>query len=251
MGIKRFSCIVLLLFLGLTFLSFLQPVMMTGCRAAIVWNDNFNDTDYNGWTLELGSFNAVDGTLRGVDATNAIRHDTATTTGTWSFDVQIVPQSSAYITLFAQVVSAGIADDCYTIRINQFGIDLRESTDWTNSYLDQASFADPINGWQQLDVTRNGSGQFYVFINGTQWLEGTGTSHDTATYFVLYCTNTAAFDNIVVSDTVDVIPTMDPGGTDTQPLPIPGFSFATIIFGLLIPVTAVLLLRRRTIKKDN
>ena len=251
MGIKRFSCIVLLLFLGLTFLSSMQPGRMMGCYAAVVWNDNFNDTDYLGWTLELGSFNAADGLLRGVDATNAIRHDTATTTGTWSFDVQIVPQSSAYITLFAQVVSAGIADDCYTIRINQFGIDLRESTDWTNSYLDQASFADPINGWQNLDVTRDGSGQFYVFINGTQWLEGTGTSHDTATYFVLYCTNTAAFDNIVVSDTVDIIPTTGPGGTGTQPPPIPGFPFAAITLGLLISISVVLLLRRRTSETDN
>ena len=251
MGVNRFSCIVLLIFLGLTFLSTLQHEGMMGCRAAVVWNDNFNDADYNGWTLELGSFNAVDGSLRGVDVTNAIRHDTATTTGTWSFDVQIVPQSSAYITLFAQVVSAGIADDCYTIRINQFGIDLRESTDWTNTYLDQASFADPINGWQQLDVTRDGSGQFYVFINGTQRLEGTGTSHDTATYFVLYCTNTAAFDNIVVSDTIDIVPTTGPGGTGTQPSTIPGFPLAGIILGLVIPVTVVLLLRRRTHEMDN
>ena len=249
MGVKRFSCIVLLIFLGLIFLGFLPPERSTNCQAAVVWNDNFNDNDYDGWTLELGSFTAIDGSLRGVDATNAIRHDTTTTQGTWSFDVQILAQTSAYITLFGEVVLSGIVDECYTIRINQFGIDLRQSTDWSNTYLDQTSFTDPISGWQHLDVTRDGSGQFYVYLNGTQLLEGIDTTHDTALFFVLYCTNTAAFDNIVVSDTVDIVPTTGPGGTGAPPPALPGFPFAAVILGLLIPLTVVLLRRRHKTEK--
>jgi hypothetical protein len=237
--------------LGLLLLSSLQPDGSTRCQATVVWNDNFNDTDYNGWTLELGSFTAADGSLRGVGATNALRHDTATTQGTWSFDVQILPQTSAYITLFGEVVLSGIVDECYTIRINQFGIDLRQSTDWTNTYLDQVSFADSIAGWQQLDVTRDGNGQFYVYLNGTPWLEGIDTTHDSASYFVFYCTNNAALDNVVVSDTVDIQPTTGPGGTDTQPAPIPGFPLVAVAIGLLLPLTVVLLQRYRITAKDK
>ena len=40
-----------------------QPVL---CNATVVWSDNFDDGDHEGWTIESGDFAVGDGMLKPV-----------------------------------------------------------------------------------------------------------------------------------------------------------------------------------------
>ena len=205
------------------------------CSAATVWADNFNDSDYAGWTIELGTFSAADNTLRGSGATNALRHGTATTQGTWSFDVEIAQGSGGvYITLFAETIASGIADGCYTLTANNYLWRFLRSTGSVNTQLDSYDPTETIAGWYHVDVTRDAGGQFYLFINETHRMDAIDTVENTANYFAFYCGAGEVLDNVVVSDSIDIADptTTDTTGDGTTPAPpIPGFPLGSIIVG--------------------
>ncbi len=244
MDVKRFSSIVCLVFIAALLLTNTQSKELNHCNAAVVWTDNFEDGDISDWTVELGTFTATDGSLRGVGATNAIRHGSATASGTWSFDTEIVGMGSVYVSFLAGETSGGIATSCYCLRINRFDMQLLESTNYQNTLLDSYDPAENIAGWVHIEITRDLSGQFSISVNGTAQLEATDTTHGASNYFVYYCNIDCALDNIEIDDSTGT--TTTPTGTES-PIPpgIPGFPFAAIGLGLLLPISLVLINRRR------
>ncbi|MHA2199868.1 MAG: hypothetical protein ACXACG_02200 [Candidatus Thorarchaeota archaeon] len=97
---KLLKCIGLLI--GLVFVISLIP--HTSATAVPVWEDNFNDRNYNGWTVKTGLFSCMNKTLAGTyDSTpegNSMRFDneiwanSTVSYGTWSFDLYFGGQSN-------------------------------------------------------------------------------------------------------------------------------------------------------------
>jgi pectate lyase len=230
----------------------LSPTAFTAntCSAATVWSDDFNDGNYAGWTLEIGSFSAADNTLRGTTTPSAVRHDTTVNQGTWSFDVLIAQATGGvFINLFAETVTSGVGDGCYCLTANQYLWRFLRRTGGSNTQLDSYDPTETITGWYHIDVTRDSGGQFYLWINGTHRMDVADTVENTANYFTFYCGTDEALDNVVISNTVDIAaPTTDPGtgtGTGTTPPPIPGFPLASIVIGGALALGVGFVTRKR------
>ncbi|NHI84120.1 MAG: hypothetical protein EAX81_07440 [Candidatus Thorarchaeota archaeon] len=55
--------------------------------AAIEWSDDFEDGNYDEWTVNRGGYSATDGVMRGTYSSfNWAHHSSTTALGTWSFD---------------------------------------------------------------------------------------------------------------------------------------------------------------------
>lgn len=249
MDVKRFSSIVCLMLIAALFLTTTQINGQAFCTATVVWSDDFEDGDISDWTLALGTFSVADGTLRGTESTNAISHASTTAYGTWSFDTEIVGFSSVYVSFLAGEISGGgISTSCYCLRINQFDMELLESTNYQNTVLDSYDPTESMEGWLHIEITRSANGAFVILVNGTAQMDATDTTHSTSTYFVFYCTNDCAIDNVEIDESAGT--TTPPNGPGTSiPPGIPGFPLAAIGLGLLIPLALVLVTRRRSAGK--
>jgi hypothetical protein len=198
-------------------------------RSAVVWSDDFEDENIDDWeiigidyttipgTLIPGNFSVSGGVLRNVgpEWDYAIRNSSVAY-GTWSFDVDI--QRPEGLNRFPvgfmgdynienlqnatgnnYIISFRIFDDDPPgdIRLakNIFG---EEYTIFLDSY-----YVEIIRGWKNIIVTREESGQFYVYLNGDLILDVVDTTHTTSECFIFYGSANPAIDNITVSDTID------------------------------------------------
>ncbi len=239
----------LILFLGLGLLA-LSLGIFPPAQAATVWEDDFNDADYNGWVVETGSFTAAGNTLRCTSvALSAIQHPSTVASGTWSFDFVFTGAAHVSAVYFAiGVISDIMGNQGYQILFNNYGFSLQVITDSATDILDSYTAPDGVQGRQHIDITRDTGGLFRVYINGTLQMDATNTEHTTANYFLIHMFQDESIDNVVVSNTVDVTPTTtDPGtGNPTGPPPgIPGFPTAAIAIGLIISVILALIIRKR------
>ena len=251
MDVKRFSSIVCLILISALFLTTTQLNGQAHSTATVVWSDDFEDGDISDWTLAIGSFSVADGTLRGTDSANAISHASTTAYGTWTFDIEIVGFSSVYVNILAGEISgSGISTSCYCLNINQFDMELLESTNYQNTQLDSYDPVESLEGWLHIEIVRDTSGQFTISINGTQQMSATDTTHSVSTYFVYYCNDDCAIDNIVIDESAGTTPPPNGPGTSIPP-GIPGFPLAAIGLGLLIPIALVLVTRHRSAGKTE
>jgi hypothetical protein len=74
------------------------------------------------------------------------------------------------------------------------------STSWDATRLDY-EIMDPT-GWHHVDVTRDARGYFCVYLNNTLILEAVDTTVTTTSLFAF--AYAGAFDNVVVSNTIDI-----------------------------------------------
>jgi hypothetical protein len=201
-----------------------QPIL---CKAAEVWSDDFDDGNYDGWTVQEGEFSATNHVLEitNTEEYNLIYHESTTVVGTWSFDMRV--GESTWMNTFAFMASNiwlgnfggeefWFFEDGYYLT---FGRDPTRFTfakfqdgtglDWATSYayipLAGAS------GWQHIDITRNNAGEMNIFINGTLRIEVNDTDISTSD-FVCFCGRgvegyNIAIDNVTVSDSIDITPT--------------------------------------------
>jgi hypothetical protein len=104
-------------------------------------------------------------------------------------------------------------------------------------------YIDPLQGWHHIEVSRDDSGWFKVFFNGTLESEFVSTV-TSSTYFEVYCRNATgcAIDNINVTDEIpDGTTTTTTDGTTPPPdgdmttmLIIAGVGIAVVVFVLVI-----------------
>jgi hypothetical protein len=68
-------------------------------KADVVWSDNFDDGNYDGWYIWNGTFSAMDHTLEPVPGDNMyfISHFSTVSNGTWSFDVLVGEGTTIYV----------------------------------------------------------------------------------------------------------------------------------------------------------
>jgi len=94
---------------------------------------------------------------------------------------------------------------------------------------------DEIDGTQHIEVTRNETGQFKVYINGTLRIEAVNNRWTTSQSFYLTSEEGASFDNVVVSED-----TVEPTG-DALLVPMIAVGGA----GAVIIVAALVIWKRR------
>jgi len=199
-----------------------------------VWSDNFDDGNYDGWTVQNGTFTVEDGVLKtGPGNLNIISCQSyGPSSGTWSFDLLATGWTVVYFVGNSQqdLVIVFTGQYYYVERINVVD----------NSYS-SAKFPGKASAWQHLNITRNLDGRICVYSNGTLVADYVDSTYvPPPDFFEFYSTGgEAAIDNIVVSDTVDIQPPSVP--FYMQPWFIPSIAAVAVV----IVVTVVLLMRKK------
>jgi hypothetical protein len=230
------------------------------CKAATVWSDDFNDGNYNGWYVTNGTFSAEDHTLRSIGAGGCIIHPSSVTTGTWSFDILGVNDTTIGFIGNYPVPISGIKNLCI-YKSSGFALDLIVAPQgYSSGYIDtEYDFPSSTKstGWQHIDATRSSDGRICVYINGTLVIDKVNTQFTTTSDLDYFCVwlgvdptagfpsplpffgSEGAIDNIVVSNTVDIQPPAAPFYMQTWFLTTVGAVIVVVV------VAAVFLIRRK------
>ena len=247
---------------GLALVLLCLSQVTSSTSAAGTWEDNFEGPP-EGWTFfgwsnatpqyEIieGNFTTADGTLKvRDDDINIARHSSTVTVGNWSFDLFIPEDYGATGEVYVWFMSNGSRPATeFPLRCFMIGawfpddrfyvIEWYDSLYAIHSQIDVDDIpADSISGWHHIDVSRNSTGYFEVYFNGTFVDDFVGISVTSSTYLEFLCNNAtgAAIDNIVVS-----IP-LENGGDGVIDWP-------PIIIGVVVAVAVIALvvvfLRRR------
>ncbi|MHA2187687.1 MAG: hypothetical protein ACXADL_12475 [Candidatus Thorarchaeota archaeon] len=251
---KVFCCAITVLLLS----SIIAP--LSG-RAATVWSDDFNDGNYNGWTIcenpglnyNSSNWSAANNYLQlDQEDWGTITHPSNIAYGTWSFDFKVNATQAtigrgASITFISNdinnITNVVEAEDwhCYWLRIRgyltvedeiAFTSSLHEWVDGVHTVIDSSGTDLPITGWNHIVVTRNTTGSFSVYYNGEPVMQGVGTEMTTSELFVVSVADWHMIDNIVVDDEIPT-PTTPPPPPDLL-LIVMGVSAVVIILVLVI-----------------
>jgi hypothetical protein len=210
--------------------------------SSVVWSDNFDDEDISDWQiiginetadpfyLIPGNFSVSGGVFRIVGPEwNYALHNSSVAFGTWRYDVDI--QRSDTVDRFAVgFLGEGYRETWLSGRGNNYLIshrliddgpsgDLRLAINTVSGgthFFDSYPVAN-ILGWNNIIVTREPSGQFYVYLNGVLILDSVDLTYTTSEAFGFYGMANPAIDNITVSDTIDydaAPPKIDPRLSD-------------------------------------
>jgi hypothetical protein len=200
--------------------------------AAEVWSCDFDDGNISDWSIygiegqyppytnPPGNFTTEDGVLRS-NSTGEVfsiaTHNSSVAYGTWSFDVDVVDTYNHEIVIPFIMIEWDLADWGIQDYFFQIVTGMYQSSDqprlqagkayvtvegsaieWYGPYLH-----DDILGWKHFIITRDITGQFYFYMNGTLAFGFKDTQHTTCNEFIFSTGGGPAIDNIVVSDSVD------------------------------------------------
>lgn len=241
-----------------------QPIL---CNAAVVWSDDFDDGNLDGWTVEDGSFSASEYMLKATgDFPNNIHHDSSVITGTWRFDIFVETTIGGYCLVFLNGLDFEWLGDpfgsgpgkSFILRLRANELVLHKFTGGElgasmGSYTHDSNF----EGAMHIDITIDSDGKTFVWLDGEEVIESLkiGT-FNTSEYFHIMTPQGIAFDNITVSDTLDIQTETTTTTTDTttettseetttSPTPTNGDVDTTMILligGGLVAVVVVLLI---------
>ncbi len=225
------------------------------CKAAIVWQDDFSDGDYDGWYADNDVLSASNHSLRLVSSSLIlghviIHHNSTMANGTWSFDVYMGEDSAGTVSIrfiHMSTVPAGHTETIfgyfysgYNLQIDQTGLLLGvyRQTDVTNIGIYRPLGG--LTGWHNINITRNLDGLFVVYCNGTRAFDAVDKQITASKYFVTqydgYMDSEGshfALDNVIVSDTVDITPPASLAG------------YGAIMLGVVIAVAVLVIWFRR------
>jgi len=212
--------------------------------AAVVWSDNFDDGNYDGWTVTEGAFDVIDGCLVQVsdgDLGHSIWHESSQVVGTWSLDVffgKDIPDTLGLPSTSIEFMGNGT--DSYTVSIGDLGIKF-SIRGYPLSYVEIGNYT---HTWTHIDITRNSTGGFHVYVNATSTtaepiLTVVDTTYSYSERFVIGIgyQDEARIDNIVVDDEILIRPPA-PTTPDTTTPP----DTTTTNGGITLPMDTVLLI---------
>ena len=211
---------------GVTMFVLCISLCPTTVNATVVWSDDFNDGTYTPeWTVcdnmtfhdgdygwggsNWSATNNYLEKLTGAEGYNwgVISRPSNIAYGTWSFDVK------ANGTIFFISNNFYDMDDLYEDASSyfmwfdvdtyeeEFTIYLAKRFNDARTILDAHSKI-PLTGWNHIDVTRNTTGCFTVYVDGSPIIEVEDTDIDTSEMFWLWFHNGDMIDNIVIYDEV-------------------------------------------------
>ena len=215
------------------------------CKADIVWSDNFDDGNYDGWYVWNATYSAAEHTLKlvsiSVSNNYGISHLSKVTNGTWSFD-ELVGEAIVVWLMYdavenGLVVSSSFATDGTHLRLYTVS---SEGANVVGEYI----FNGGISAWQHIDVTRNVEGRTCVYLNGTLVIDVVDHVVRKSWLFMITHYRNSAIDNIVVSNTVDIEP-------PSPPLYMQTWFIATVFTVVAMVVVIVVLLMRKKMTDDS
>ncbi|MHA2003422.1 MAG: hypothetical protein ACW960_04875 [Candidatus Thorarchaeota archaeon] len=223
---KTWLCLCLVIGLALVFMTAIPS------SAAIQWSDDFNDANYNDWTVLEGEWSAENNSLQVSGGTpigcdlcvfpGTIYHESSVGTGTWSFDIEydLTLTEEAAVPKFFFMSTDPSAWEGYCVEVQPViagesviaSFRLLRATSTPGivgvQYTILGSFdVDEGNkGSSHIDVTRAADGQLTVWIDDTQAIQATDTviDSDACDFFVVFTNLGWAFDNVVVNDAITV-----------------------------------------------
>lgn len=184
------------------------PVMS---EAAEVWSDNFDDEDYDGWTVDLGAFTCENGYLEATELDDtveyaSIRYNSSISSGTWSFDCLVILEPPIWYYYFVGLMSEdpNNTDDAYiVIEVCYNRINIKYGYGNTKAYW---AFENSLEGtWTHIDVTVDEDWNVNVIVNGTHRLNYAAfpAEKDWQCFKFFPIGVGSAIDNIVVDDAVN------------------------------------------------
>jgi hypothetical protein len=186
----------------LVFMLFFSLFIAFPCKGDIVWSDNFDDGNYDGWIVWNGTFSAEDHTLKPVlGAKYWIGHVSTVTNGTWSFDELV--GGGIVVWLMHDNVEQGLVVASY-FDTDGFHLRLYSVSSKGSNVIGDYIFNSGISSWQHIDVTRNVDGRTCLYLNGTLLIDVVDQAVIKSWFFEYLPYGVAAIDNIVVSNTIDI-----------------------------------------------
>ncbi len=193
--------------LAFVFLIFSTSSLSVGTNS-IVWEDNFDDQNYDGWTVTEGSFTAQNDQLEGAtaDEMNRIFYNSNIASGTWSFDIYHADvYYCPYVWFIVNTLDSSLLPwDGYLLHISPYdGVEI-----WVDDGADSENLGScmPSGGikekWLHLDITRDTSGHMCLYVNSILSLEVDSVNFNTSSYFYFTCYDRHVIDNIIVYDEV-------------------------------------------------
>jgi hypothetical protein len=181
-----------------------------------VWSDDFENVTktLSEWTIfsdNIPNVTLSNGLLHSDGpGLNVLTHNSTTDTGTWSFDMFLEENNEYWTWLYFMMVSW---DDWWG---EGYAFNIQSSAGHHFFVLDyifpggdglvelgSVSF-DESSTWYHIDITRQSDNWMYVFLNGMLLLEARDSRVISSEYFRINSDNHVVFDNITVSDTVDL-----------------------------------------------
>jgi len=185
--------------------------------ASVVWSDDFEDGDTEGWEQFGGEDKhfVSEGAVHFGTSGGVITHPSTVTTGTWSFDVFIPPEGLATNEIYF------IASQPDTNLLAAFPITIEHRPDTIIEFNHlvgdeetvigavRISEGGRLSGWHHMDITRDDRGNVIVYFNKAFVYKFNQDFPYESDFFGFYtCCEGPALDNIVVrNQIIDILPT--------------------------------------------
>jgi hypothetical protein len=199
-------------------------ILFSGCGStptpdpSIVWSDDFEDGDTEGWEQLVGENEHYisEGAVYFGKSGGGILYRNTVKTGTWSFDVFITENQRPNEFWF---IVSELGNDQYasfSINIIQQPItklEINHLVGDMETLIDTVTVREPerLTGWHHVDITRDEGGHVKIFIDREFVCEfNEDFPYDSSGFFYYYCCEGPALDNVVVRDQViDIQPLKD------------------------------------------
>jgi hypothetical protein len=225
------------------------------CYADVVWSEDFEDGNLDGWMIVLGGFSVEDGTLRSTVTKkmdpfrefylmSGMYHPSTVSVGTWSFDFMCTGTGECpelvvdFMSLTQHRMDVGVLGKSYGFYVGWWrfeSYELYKDSNYPTSgkaiQIHKSFSGTEMNKWHHVDITRNEDGRFCVYVDGDLGIDVVDKTNTESNYLGVhleYSERGKAFiDNIVVSDSIDIEPPPKKGFN------ISGFPFESLIIGLV------------------
>jgi len=221
-------------------------VCTTTTNATVVWTDDFDDGNYNGWTMCSPSWGNPPSNWSAAnyylqieqEGWGSISHPSNVAYGTWSFDFKA---NGTEVALGEGVSIAFVSNDvhnatevptgddwsCYGFKAlgtdAGFRLYLLKWHGGDRTDIDYNQTLLPVEGWHHIEISRTQDGLFGLYHNGSLVIQGVDTELTTSELIVVSLSDGFMIDNIVVDDEVPTTTTP----TSTPPPIDP------VLFGLI------------------
>lgn len=181
-----------------------------------IWSDDFNDGNYDGWTIELGEWTVINETLQGQNPDLkrpycALFRPSTVAYGTWSFDIRLQRFKSLYFSFIDNNSTFGEFGYYYELEIEPYSdftnfILFKNEGSHFDSYeaLYSQGVYDVLEGdWHHVDLTRELNGKFSAYIDFELLFVVVDNNIVTSEEFWIASQQHGSFiDNILVTDIV-------------------------------------------------
>jgi hypothetical protein len=237
--------------------------------SAVVWADDFDDGNYDGWNVLNGTWSASSNALIATEGVgqhevNNIYFPSNVNYGNFSFD--FFKDSSITCTHYYVGVHGYDMRETGVLNVlAYFGIYLQITGDstlqiirsWNNVGDEIAAYTAPetFDGWYHIDMIVMSNHSIHVYLEGELVIDTTSlTVFDQSECFLVIAPDNGGIDNVVITDE-EATTSTDTTSTTTEPTTTPTqsgtpmFDEATVLIitvgGILIVVIAIVILKKR------